>query len=97
MAKIVINECKHCGKNFPTIYTSQKYCSKKCRNVARKINNESKGQLCWKCKNATGECSWSKCFTPVKGWDAEPTIIQDSEIGEIPSFKIKHCPQYFYG
>lgn len=34
-----------------------------------------KDQLCWYCDKAGGLCSWSKDFTPVEGWDAEPDTI----------------------
>ena len=31
----------------------------------------AKEQLCWTCQKACGDCSWSRCFQPVKGWTAE--------------------------
>ena len=53
-------------------------------------------QLCYRCQNACGGCSWSREFQPVEGWDAKPTIINgDGE--EIPSFEIKKCPMFIEG
>ncbi len=50
-------------------------------------------QLCWKCKKATGGCSWSAFFVPVENWVATPTVIIDDE-GEIRSYKITACPLF---
>ena len=94
MAKIYVNECKHCGKKFPTRFPTQKYCTKKCRMEARIEKNEEKGQICWKCKNACGGCSWSQGFQPVKGWIAEPYYIKEDNQY---SYDIKYCPEYIYG
>lgn len=57
-------------------------------------------QLCWNCKNACGNCSWSDgTFTPVEGWDATPTKILHSS-GNIKiytdSFDIKKCPEFIH-
>lgn len=90
-------QCKICGKTFVTKSANRKYCCKKCRQEARRQWYDENDQLCYKCKNATGGCPWSDNFLPVKGWDAEPTVIKDSIIGDIPSFKIKHCPQFIWG
>lgn len=89
--------CVNCGKSFATKSKMRKYCSKKCKIEAIKRKREENDQICYTCKNATGGCLWSKYFLPIKGWDADPTIIKDSEIGEIPSFKIKSCPNYIFG
>ncbi len=56
-------------------------------------------QLCWSCKNAYAhKCPWFKNYTPVEGWDAEPTIIKYyNKFGEKvkdDSFLIKKCPLY---
>ena len=32
-------------------------------------------QPCWYCTKACGRCSWSKNFTPIKGWVAEKVIV----------------------
>ena len=41
--------------------------------------------LCWKCKKATGFCSWSHNLTPVEGWKAKK-----GKYGYI----VKKCPQF---
>lgn len=91
------NQCEVCGKTFMSKRASRRYCSKGCRQEGVKLRQKEDDQLCYKCKYATGGCSWSDHFQPVKSWDAEPTVIKDSEIGDIPSFKIKHCPQFIWG
>lgn len=54
-----------------------------------------KESLCWGCNKCTGFCPWSQDFTPVKGWDAEPTKIQTEIPDEyIDSFFVKSCPLY---
>lgn len=53
--------------------------------------------LCWQCKRAYGLCAWSARFKAVKGWEAEPTIIQGEKKGnklEIPSYDVKKCPLF---
>lgn len=62
-------------------------------------------QLCFDCKKAVGGCSWSRTYTPVDGWTAEPTMIkQDGKMGRlgranngIPSYQITQCPQFERG
>lgn len=50
-------------------------------------------QPCWTCKKACGGCSWSRSFTPVKGWKAEPSFIpSNGEFSE--TYKIIECPLY---
>ncbi len=52
--------------------------------------------LCWTCKNAVGDCSWSRRFEPVEGWTAEPTKIKlDVNSGaKTDSFCVIKCPEY---
>lgn len=90
-------QCLLCGKTFGAKSKNRKYCSKKCKHEAIQRHRKKNEQLCWECKRATGGCTWSDKLLPVEGWDATPTIIKDSEIGEIPSFQIKHCPQFVWG
>ena len=47
--------------------------------------------LCFLCGNACGGCSWSRDFTPVEGWDAEPTIGKSHHT---KSWFVKACPEY---
>ena len=39
-------------------------------------NTENRANICFDCKKACGGCSWSKNFTPVKGWLANKTKIR---------------------
>lgn len=49
--------------------------------------------LCWKCARSTdSSCSWADSFTPVDGWDAEPTE-RYSEVYKT-SYKVNHCPLF---
>lgn len=49
--------------------------------------------ICWFCK---GGCSWERSFTPVNGWDAEPTILyKDSKnYDEQQSYIVRECPLF---
>lgn len=49
--------------------------------------------LCWRCRNCFGGCSWSEKFEPVKGWNAESTIIKYFNV-ETPSFLVRDCPLF---
>lgn len=96
--------CKKCGKYFYPSGCNQKYCCARCRKTdmdkpigIRKYTwrngNDKKetGQMCWYCKNATGNCSWSRNLTPVDGWDAEKTYNVDGS-----SYRIKFCPEFIH-
>ena len=94
MAKIHFNICEHCGERFPTIYPTQKYCTKRCRMEARKNRSKEDDQPCWDCQNACGGCSWSQGFQPVQGWVAESYyIVADDQY----SYDIKYCPEFIRG
>ena len=75
---------------------------KKNRGVGKPKKRTSSGykkikpdQLCWSCQNACGGCSWSKSFTPVKGWKATPTKIKVApEMPYCDSYLITACPEY---
>lgn len=90
-----VKECKWCKRLFISISHAQLYCCDKCRRkhntYKRKLND---GQLCWNCKNACGNCSWSRNFKPIEGWIATPSIIKDYEYGDIESYDIKMCPEF---
>lgn len=47
--------------------------------------------LCFKCGNCVDGCSWSRTFTPVDGWKAEPNYINSDEA---ESYHVIECPQY---
>ncbi len=91
--------CPVCKEKFES-KNARKFCGIACRLKANKkpIKNtkKSKETLCWSCKNAVCGCSWSKDFTPVKGWKAIPTKVRGNvEINEwIDSFLIVDCPKY---
>ena len=88
--------CECCGKVFLSKSNLKKCCSKECAKEMAKKRQQEKGQLCCICKNACGNCSWSADFIPVEGWDAQPTIIKDSE-GDFSSYEIKRCPEFIRG
>ena len=68
-----------------------------------------KKTICWSCKKALGDCSWSKCdedtgeilFQPVDGWVAEKTSLLAYSRGGKPkhvaSYIVESCPQYEEG
>lgn len=56
--------------------------------------------LCWDCAKCGGDCSWSRDFEPVPGWDAEERMLYffrsnlcDYEREE-RSFYVKKCPEF---
>lgn len=54
--------------------------------------------LCWHCQKAAGRCSWSKNFTPIEGWTAEPTRVKVNKssryVTELDSFDVYECPEF---
>ncbi|MBR5874830.1 MAG: hypothetical protein IKY90_08890 [Oscillospiraceae bacterium] len=62
-------------------------------------NRSSPATICWNCKNALGKCSWSKSFTPVKGWNAVRTEINQNGVGSVgvESYLVKDCPLFKEG
>lgn len=68
-----------------------------------------KKTICWSCKKALGDCSWSKCdkdtgeilFKPVDGWVAEKTSLlirsYDGTKRHVTSYIVESCPQYEEG
>ena len=64
--------------------------------IDRQINLlESKYQLCFSCKNAYGNCSWSKSFIPVNGWTAKKRKLSLAA-GFDESYSITACPEFEY-
>lgn len=101
----MIRRCKICDKEF-SAYGAQKYCSRGCAisaafNKRQRIAVSSKDTICWVCKNATGNCSWSRSLKPVEGWKAKKTkILIRRVIGKVEyedSYIVKTCPQYQEG
>ena len=91
-----VKNCECCGKRFISKSNSKKYCSRECKKQMAQEREEDRWQLCCTCKKACGGCLWSKYFLPLIGWDAEPTIIKDSE-GDFSSYRIHKCPEYIRG
>lgn len=48
---------------------------------------------CLDCKKAYNRCSWSKSYTPIKGWIARKTMLCTGTT----SYKIYFCPEYERG
>ena len=88
--------CVVCGKRFYSKSTLVNHCSKTCQEIAKEERRNKREQLCCRCQNACGGCSWSRKFVPVDGWVANPTIIKDSE-GDITSYRIISCPEFVEG
>lgn len=62
-------------------------------------NQHTKPTKCWSCENtAYGKCPWFTDFTPVEGWTAEPTKINNAiKAGArrlIDSYLVLDCPLY---
>ena len=57
---------------------------------------DGKEQLCWYCEKACGRCSWSRSFTPIEGWEAEPTTVRNRDTAQrtTATYYIKACPEY---
>ena len=47
--------------------------------------------LCRECARASGNCSWSRDLTPVKGWEAEAS---EDRSGTFYTWYVISCPQY---
>ena len=52
--------------------------------------------ICWDCKNAIGNCSWSDHWEhkPVKGWVAERSDLVNTEGGAVESYIVISCPEF---
>jgi transcriptional regulator NrdR family protein len=89
-------ECKACGHE----YTTYEFNEADVKDILaeRKIGSKyATNSLCWECKRATGFCSWSREFEPVKGWKAVPTTINSDSKGRTPvieSYEVKKCPLF---
>ena len=59
-------------------------------------DNKLNPTLCLKCRNATGNCSWSAKHKPVSGWNATPTKVRTlGKLGEFTdSFVVHSCPLF---
>lgn len=50
--------------------------------------------ICWGCDKAYGQCSWSKSFTPVEGWEAERRDVKIAVYGYVESYIVTACPLF---
>lgn len=70
------------------------------RQLSRIKRNGKNGRsktltLCWKCSNMN--CSWMRRTEPVNGWNAESTVISQSDYPDTPSFHVFECPEFKEG
>lgn len=59
----------------------------------------AKDTKCWSCRRSCTslehQCSWTRSWIPVKGWDAKETICDRHPGGmAVKSFFVKSCPLY---
>ena len=59
--------------------------------MSHRNNNET---LCWRCKNAIGNCPWSSRGEVIEGWEAEEIQIVEGKKPILDSFKVKKCPVF---
>lgn len=58
-------------------------------------NAGSELSLCWSCERAgKPSCEWMQRGVPVKGWNAEPTIVNNSPNRRAHSFRVRECPKF---
>ncbi len=52
--------------------------------------------ICWDCQKAIGKCSWSDYDeqSPVKGWEAEKTVIKGGYKNMEYSYRVISCPEF---
>ena len=59
---------------------------------------KSKLSLCWSCERAgRASCEWMQRGVPVKGWNAEPTIVYLNKNHRAHSFRVRECPKSILG
>ena len=56
------------------------------------MNNKKTYTKCWDCKNIS-KCDWS-FGSPVPGWNAIPTIINNGGGRKTKSFMVLDCPKF---
>ena len=66
------------------------------KTMANPMPRRPKEQPCCTCKNFYNGCSWSRSFTPVDGWKANPTVITHGN-RSLESYEILYCPEYERG
>lgn len=86
-----VKTCVVCERTFPTKSKRKGVCSDACHAIFIKRKRREHETLCWDCQNAT-KCSW-KDGIPVKGWNAEPRMVNDKE-GIIRTYRVIDCPKF---
>ena len=58
--------------------------------------NSKPATLCYKCKTPSPTCPWKYNYTPVEGWEAEPSkvAISGNDSRMVDSYIVKQCPLY---
>ena len=49
---------------------------------------------CWECAKATGFCSWSQEFKPIKNWNAVKTKHVNNNGVPLETYLIIDCPEF---
>lgn len=62
--------------------------------MTRRGMSNGRATLFWSCAKACKKCSWSRNFEPVKGWEAEPTTLQQPPYRVVQSYRVIKCPEY---
>lgn len=93
-----VSTCVYKGFPLRHKYTGESFTCE-YPNVLRQVKKPKNFtvQPCCTCCKAIGGCSWSRDFEPVKGWEAIPTIIHQSNSADIHSYAILQCPEYEVG
>ena len=67
---------------------------------AKENSDKVHGTICWNCAKSTGNCSWSREFTPIDGWKAKKTILNlgysaySGRPKKAASYIVKKCPEF---
>lgn len=83
--------CAQCGK--PIKFGN--FCANdKCHAdwLTNKAVEEGRLSRCWLCANFNKDCSWSRDFIPVTGWEAE-----EHKKDGITTYKVINCPEFRRG
>lgn len=62
--------------------------------MASPYNNDKPQTICYNCKTPSPTCPWKYNFTPVPGWDAEPTVVKMNSHQSFDSYHVKACPLF---
>lgn len=97
---IDLKKCEQCKKSFVSLSPRQRFCTIKCRKENEKTRARENfvkiDQLCWECAKATGGCSWSASFKPIKEWTVTPVHKIDAG-RQVDTYCITACPEFMKG